>query len=154
MTTPPRPTLLDIGIGIAQLVSKRGTCPRLQTGAVIMTPQGQVLSTGYNGAVSGQPHCVEVGCLMVQGSCARAVHAEANAITQAAKLGVRIHGAVLVSTHRPCVTCAKLIIQAGILEVLYVEHYATDGVELEVFDMFHSSRVRLQRVSYGATNIP
>lgn len=93
---------------------------------MICTPDYQLLTAGYNGSPAGQPHCTEVGCLMYNGHCIRAHHAEANAITQAAKLGIKLDGASMYCTHRPCINCIKLIIQAGIKAVWYIHEYHTD----------------------------
>lgn len=114
-------------MAIAQSVSLRGTCPRLQVGAVI-SREGRVLSLGYNGAPSGLPHCHH---LEGEGGCTRAVHAEANAVVWAARIGVAILGAEIHITHMPCLNCARLIINAGIMRVMYSQPYRlTEGIEL------------------------
>lgn len=91
-----------------------------------------VIGHGYNGAPAGLPHCDEVGALIGEdGSCARCVHAEANAIAWAARRGTPLLGATLYATHTPCLSCAKLIIAAGITEVHALEKYRLpEGVEL------------------------
>jgi dCMP deaminase len=95
-------------------------------GAVIAR-DGRIISTGYVGAPSGLPHCLDVGCQTgPDGGCTRTVHAEANAIAVASRYGTRTNGAVLYCTHGPCNPCAKLIINAGILRVAY-EHAYRDG---------------------------
>jgi len=123
---------------IATIVAKRSTCLRQKVGAVIVKEK-RILATGYNGAPSGLPHCDVVGCLREkmdipsgerQELC-RGVHAEQNAIVQAAKFGISIDGASLYSTHCPCITCAKIIINAGIKRVVYGKKYADkNGLEL------------------------
>lgn len=115
---------------IAQEVSSRSTCLRRQVGAVIVKDK-RILSTGYNGAPSGLKHCAEVGCLREklgipssenQELC-RGLHAEQNAIIQAALHGVSIAGSSLYSTHKPCVLCSKMVINAGIKEIFFLEGY-------------------------------
>src|SRR5574342_817550 len=122
----------------AQVVSSRSTCPRKYVGAVIVRDK-TILSTGYNGSIRGMPHCDEAGHLMENGHCVGTVHAEANAIIQAAKNGVRIENAELYTTASPCWSCFKLIANAGIREIYYGEFYrerrsidvaATLGIDL------------------------
>ena len=100
-------------MGIAQQAATRSTCPRKHVGAVIVRDR-TVLSTGYNGSIRGLPHCEDAGCVMEDGHCVTTVHAEANAILQAAKNGVSIDGAELYTTASPCWNCFKLIANAGI----------------------------------------
>ncbi len=133
-----RPTLDEYFMEIAKVVAKRSTCLRQKVGAVIVKDK-RILATGYNGAPSGLPHCDEVGCLREklkipsgerQELC-RGVHAEQNAIIQAAKFGISVDGATLYSTHCPCIVCAKIIINAGIKRVVYGREYADrNGLEL------------------------
>src|SRR5699024_1197699 len=114
-------------IKMAEVVSERSTCNRLHVGA-ILTRSHRVLSTGYNGNVSGIDHCQHT---VDSGPCETAVHAEANALIFAARMGVGTEDALLVSTHEPCLQCAKLIINAGVFEVWYRESYRVhDGIEL------------------------
>lgn len=115
---------------IADLVSSRSTCLRNQVGAVIVK-ESQILSTGYNGAPKNLPHCSEVGCLRDQmevksgerHELCRGLHAEQNAIIQAAYHGTSVKGAKMYCTTLPCSICTKMIINAGILEVIYNEEY-------------------------------
>ncbi len=107
---------------IAERVAQRSTCPRRAVGAVIVK-QKRILATGYNGAPSGMDHCVDVGCLMVDDHCVRTLHAEQNAIIQAAQFGVSTEGAEIYSTSSPCLSCAKMIINAGVEKVWYTEGY-------------------------------
>ncbi|MHB0969234.1 MAG: deoxycytidylate deaminase [Thermoanaerobaculia bacterium] len=109
-------------MGIARQAATRATCPRKHVGAVIVRDK-TVLSTGYNGSVRGLPHCEDVGCMMEDGHCVATVHAEANAIIQAAKNGVAIHGAELYTTASPCWGCFKLIANSGIKKVYFGEFY-------------------------------
>src|SRR6476660_7771632 len=100
-------------MNIAQVVASRSTCPRKRVGAVIVRDR-TILSTGYNGSIRGLPHCDEVGCVIEDDHCVSTVHAEANAIIQAARNGVGIAGAELYTTASPCWPCFKLIANAEI----------------------------------------
>lgn len=115
---------------IADLVSSRSTCLRNQVGAVIVK-DSQILSTGYNGAPKGLPHCDEVGCIREEmglksgerHELCRGLHAEQNAIIQAAYHGVSVKGGKIYVTTKPCSICTKMIINAGIEEIIYIEEY-------------------------------
>lgn len=135
-----RPSFDAVFMRTAQLMAERGTCPRLKVGAVI-TVDNRIIATGYNGAPAGLPHCSEVGCLIVQGSCKRTTHAEANALIQCAKFGHGCAGGTLYVTHRPCVACAGLIITAGIRRVIWETAYDSDKAGEDVFRMFHQAGV-------------
>lgn len=118
-------------MGIARAAAAQATCPRASVGAVLVSfreghngkPIARVLGLGYNGSPRGLPHCLDVGCGMVEGHCERAEHAERNAIYNAAASGVGVEGAVLYVTHRPCWPCFRAIIQAGIAAVVFGEAY-------------------------------
>jgi dCMP deaminase len=119
-----RASEVETAMGIAETMAKRGTCDRLQVGAIIMR-DNRVISTGYNGNVSGAEHCDHRWDhldLQEQG-CRTAVHAEANAIVFAARHGVAVEGSDLWSTHQPCLGCANLIINAGIKRVFFRNSY-------------------------------
>jgi dCMP deaminase len=109
-------------MNIARQVATRATCPRKHVGAVIVRDR-TILSTGYNGSIRGLPHCEDVGCLMEDGHCTATVHAEANAIMQAARNGVSVAGAEIYTTASPCWPCFKLIANAGLTRVYYGEFY-------------------------------
>lgn len=109
-------------MGIAEQVASRSTCDRKHIGAVIVRDK-TILSTGYNGSLRGAPHCDEGGHDMENGHCVRTVHAEANAVAQAAKNGVAIDGSEIYVTASPCLTCFKLLANAGIRTVHYKEFY-------------------------------
>jgi dCMP deaminase len=109
-------------MNLAVQAATRSTCSRKHVGAVIVRDKN-VLSTGYNGSVRGDAHCDDVGCLMEGGHCIRTVHAEANALIQAARHGIRIDGAVIYVTASPCFDCFKLIANAGIRKIYYGELY-------------------------------
>lgn len=109
-------------MNIAQEVATRATCDRKHVGAVIVRDR-TILATGYNGSVSGLDHCDDVGHMMEGGHCVRTIHAEANAIVQAAGNGVSIKGAAIYVTASPCWNCFKLIANAGIRRIAYGEFY-------------------------------
>ncbi len=128
-----RPTWEEYFMDITRLVAKRSTCLRRQVGAVLVMDK-RILATGYNGAPSGLAHCLEVGCLREKNQIpsgerhelCRGLHGEQNAIIQAAFHGIRIQGATLYCTNLPCVICTKMIINAGIKEIVYESGYADD----------------------------
>lgn len=109
-------------MSIAQVVATRSTCPRKYVGAVIVKNR-TILSTGYNGSIRGMPHCSDVGHMMEDNHCVATIHAEANAIIQAARNGVQIEGATIYVTASPCWNCFKQIANAGILRICYGEFY-------------------------------
>ena len=138
-----RPSWDQYFMEIAQQVARRSTCPRAQVGAIVVKDR-RILTTGYNGAPMGLPHCFESGCIIVDNHCVRAVHAEQNAILQAAYHGVSVAGGTIYVTHQPCQICAKMIINAGIRQVVYGGAYPDDlgrrflaeaGVELRHFPL-------------------
>jgi dCMP deaminase len=138
MPDPLRPPWSVYFMDIADLVARRSTCIRRRVGAVAVKDK-RILATGYNGAPSGIPHCLDVGCLREQEGIpsgerhelCRGIHAEQNVIVQAAYHGVSIQGSTLYCTNLPCVICAKMLINAGITEIFYREGYAdalTEGL--------------------------
>jgi dCMP deaminase len=143
-----RPSWDDYFLGIAQTVATRATCNRGRSGCVIVRDK-QILVTGYVGSPMGLPHCDDVGHQMkkvvhedghVTQHCVRTVHAEQNAITQAAKLGIAINNATLYCKMTPCRTCAMLIINCGIKRVVCEKKYHA-GAESE--EMFKEAKVEL-----------
>lgn len=114
-------------MNLAVQAATRSTCPRKHVGAVIVRDKS-ILSTGYNGSIRGADHCTEIGCLMEAGHCVRTVHAEANALVQAASHGVRLEGAEIYVTASPCFDCFKLIANAGIRTIYYGEFYRDERV--------------------------
>ena len=132
-----RPSLDEYFMEIAEVVSKRSTCHRRKIGAVLVRDK-HILTTGYNGAPSGCKDCLELGCLRNELKIpsgerieiCRAVHAELNAIIQAALHGIVCEGATMYVTVQPCVTCAKAIVNARIKKVVYKETYPDNrGIE-------------------------
>jgi len=109
-------------MNIAQEVATRSTCDRKHVGAVIVRGK-TILSTGYNGSVRGMHHCDEIGHEMENGHCVRTIHAEANAVVQSARNGVRIDEAEIYVTASPCYDCFKMIANAGIHSIYYSEFY-------------------------------
>jgi dCMP deaminase len=107
---------------IAFTVAQRSTCDRAHVGCVLVRDR-RILTTGYNGSPAGLPHCDDVGHLIVDGHCVRTLHAEQNAIIQAALHGIGIQNATAYVTHQPCLTCAKMLINAGISHVIYAGNY-------------------------------
>jgi dCMP deaminase len=149
--THHRPTWDEYFMELANTVAKRATCDRGRSGCVI-TREKQILVTGYVGSPRGLPHCDEVGHLMkkvehedgrVSQHCMRTVHAEQNAICQAARLGISLNGATLYCRMTPCRTCAMLIINCGIVRVVCEKKYH-DGRESE--EMFRLGGILLEYV--------
>ena len=112
---------------IALEVASRSTCDRKHVGAVIVRDRN-ILSTGYNGSIAGMPHCDDVGHLMENGHCVATIHAECNAIIQAAKHGVSIDGASIYTTASPCWGCFKLIVNAGMRRICFGEFYRDERI--------------------------
>jgi dCMP deaminase len=125
-----RPSWEEYFMSIARQVASRSTCLRRQVGCIIVLEK-RIVSTGYNGAPAGLPHCEEVGCLRDSRGVAsgerqelcRGLHAEQNAIIQAALHGTAVRGGTVFCTHKPCVLCTKMLINAGIRRVYYAEGY-------------------------------
>lgn len=126
----PRPSWDEYFMAITDQVAQRSTCTRRSIGAVLVKDK-RILATGYNGAPSGLAHCDEAGCLRerqrIPSGCrhelCRGIHAEQNAVIQAARHGIAIEGATVYCTHQPCVLCAKILINAGIDRVVFKEAY-------------------------------
>ncbi|WP_077214040.1 deoxycytidylate deaminase [Bacillus dakarensis] len=106
----------------AHLISMRSTCNRLNVGSVLVK-NNRIISTGYNGGISGEDHCLDAGCYVEANHCLRCLHAEENAILQCALEGVSTRGSHIYVTHFPCVHCMKKILQAGITKIFYLEDY-------------------------------
>lgn len=144
-----RPNWNEYFMSIALLVSQRSTCIRRHVGAVIVKNK-RILSTGYNGVPSGIKHCTEVGCLRdklnipsgEKHELCRGLHAEQNAIIQAAYHGVEIKGSELYCTNQPCIICSKMIINAGINTIYFRDGYP-DDLSLEMLKEADINLVRL-----------
>jgi dCMP deaminase len=134
-----RPGWDEYFLAIAKLVSTRSTCLRRNVGAILVRDK-KILATGYNGAPSGVDHCEETGCLREKlnvpsgerHELCRGLHAEQNAFLQAALHGTSVKGAILYSTTQPCIICAKMVINAGIREVIIAGSYP-DKMSLDFF---------------------
>jgi dCMP deaminase len=111
---------------IAKQVATRASCNRKSVGTVIVREK-TIIVTGYNGSVRGEPHCDDVGHMLINDSCARVVHSEANAIAQAARNGTATEGATLYVTASPCWPCFKLLVNAGIKRIVYAEKFYRDN---------------------------
>lgn len=122
----------DYFMSIAQVVAERSTCNRLKVGAVVVNGK-RLLSTGYNGSLSGAVHCSEGGHDIDGSHCVRTVHAEANAILWAARFGVAIGGSTIYITHAPCFPCFKHIAGAGIVKICYGEIYKTLDSRIDIY---------------------
>lgn len=129
-------------MNIAKEVSTRSTCDRKHVGAVIVRDKS-ILATGYNGSVRGLGHCDDEGHLMEDGHCVRTVHAEANAIVQAARNGMRIDGASITVTASPCWGCFRLIANAGIVRIVFGEFYR----DQKIFDV--SQKLGIELVDFS-----
>jgi len=123
----PRVPWDEYFMNIAQVVASRSTCPRKYVGAVIVRNR-TILSTGYNGSIRGMPHCSDVGHMMENDHCVATIHAEVNAILQAAKNGVVIDAATLYVTASPCWNCFKAAINAGVVRICYAEFYRDERI--------------------------
>jgi dCMP deaminase len=143
-----RPGWDEYFMQIARTVATRATCPRLSVGCVLVR-EHRILTTGYNGAPRGVAHCTEAGCILVNDHCARATHAEANAIVQGALHGISLAGSIAYCTHQPCVNCSKLLISAGVQKIVYDIGYpdpvasellAEAGVAIAQFATLEASR--------------
>ena len=128
-------------MGLAVQVAARGTCPRRQVGAVL-TQSNHLRATGYNGSSSGQPHCLEVGCLLnEEGRCQRTIHAEANALRDAHPDSLQ--GSVLWVTDMPCINCAKLIACCPLTEVVFLRPYHASEAS-EAADIISAAGIELK----------
>jgi len=132
-----RPTWHQYFLTITRNVAERSTCTRAKVGAVIVRDKN-ILATGYNGAPAGMPHCIDSGCLVytshtptgeVEENCFRTIHAEINAIAQAAKNGASIRDADIYITHTPCIHCVKVLINTGIKRIFYEREYKRATIE-------------------------
>lgn len=133
----------------AVLLSLRSTCTRLSVGATIVRDK-RIIAGGYNGSVSGDVHCIDEGCYLVDGHCVRTIHAEMNAILQCAKFGVATDGAEIYVTDFPCLQCTKMILQAGIKKIHYLRNYHNDAYAMSLLKRMH---VEVQHVKFTEEEI-
>ena len=146
-----RPSWDEYFMQMAELTAKRSTCLRRNVGAIIVKDK-HIIATGYNGAPKGLPHCEELGGCLRQKlgvpsgerhELCRALHAEQNAISQAATLGQSIEGATIYVTHQPCIICAKMIINAGISRIVVRSGYPDKMAE----DMAREANLRIEMLA-------
>jgi dCMP deaminase len=147
-----RPSWDQYFLTITRQVAERSTCLRAKVGAVIVRDKN-ILATGYNGSPAGLPHCLDVGCLIyrtvtpngeTEENCFRTIHAEINAITQAAKNGAAIRGAHVYITHSPCIHCFKVLINTGVERVVFEKEYKLHTLrELQQYTNLELARVEV-----------
>jgi dCMP deaminase len=139
---------------ITRQVAERSTCLRAKVGAVIVRARS-IVATGYNGAPAGMAHCLDVGCLIyesrtpngdIEQNCFRTIHAEMNAIAQAARNGSRIEGADIYVTHTPCIHCLKVLVNTGIRRVFFERAYKLDTIR-EIVDRAGVALVHVPRAA-------
>ena len=133
----------------AALLSSRSTCKRLSVGAVLVRDR-RIIGSGYNGAVSGDEHCIDSECYLRDGHCVRTIHAEMNALLQCAKFGTSTDGAVVYVTDFPCLQCTKSLLQAGIKQINYLRNYHNDEYAMELIKL---KNVKLQQIKLSADTI-
>ena len=146
-----RPSWHQYFLTITRNVAERSTCTRAKVGAVIVRDKN-ILATGYNGAPAGMPHCLDVGCLIYSSrtpsgeneeNCFRTIHAEINAIAQAAKNGASIRDADIYITHTPCIHCVKVLINTGIRRIFYEREYKRATIE----ELLRGGKIEMECVS-------
>jgi dCMP deaminase len=143
-----RPQWDEYFLKLAMLASERATCPRMHCGCVLVKDKN-VIATGYNGSIPGDQHCEEIGCLIVENHCVRTVHAEMNALIQAAKRGHGIDGATAYVTNMPCTTCAKALVTAGIKRVVVFSDYH----DTMALDFFKKGQVEIVKIPIPSLEI-
>jgi len=144
-----RPSWDEYFLEMAKLVAKRSTCLRRSVGAVLVREK-RILATGYNGAPSGLKHCFEIGCMRQKlnipsgerHELCRALHAEQNALIQASLHGISVKGATLYATTQPCVICAKMLINAGIKEIVVSEGYP----DKMAMDFLKEAKIKIRKL--------
>lgn len=119
---------------LAHTVASRSTCDRAFVGCVLVNGDNRIVSTGYNGSVTGNPHCDEIGHKIRDGHCIATIHAEMNALLYCAKEGISVKGCICYVTHFPCLNCTKSLIQAGISKIYYREGYRMDEYAMELLE--------------------
>lgn len=128
------------------LISMRSTCQRLAVGAVIVKEK-RMIAGGYNGSVSGDVHCIDQECCVIDNHCVRTIHAEMNAILQCSKLGISTEGAEIYVTHFPCLQCTKMLLQAGIKKIYYLHDYKNDDYAMRLIQQVGATtdKIHLQK---------
>ena len=144
-----RPSWDEYFLEMAGLVAKRSTCLRRSVGAVLVRDK-RILATGYNGAPSGLKHCFEIGCMRQKlkipsgerHELCRALHGEQNALIQASLHGISVKGSTLYSTNQPCVICAKMLINAGIKEIVIAQGYP----DKLAMDFLRQAKIKIRKI--------
>jgi dCMP deaminase len=144
-----RPSWDEYFIEMARLVAKRSTCLRRKVGAVLVKDK-RILATGYNGAPRGLKHCIDIGCMRQKlkvpsgerHELCRALHAEQNALIQASLHGISLKGSSLYATNQPCVICAKMLINAGIEEIIIADGYP----DRLAMDFLKEAKIRVRKI--------
>ena len=143
-------------MNIARESAKRSTCPEKSVGAVI-AKDNFLISTGFNGSITGQPHCEDVGCILKEGKCIRTIHAEVNAVSQAAMRGISVYGSTMYVTTVPCWSCFRLIANSKIARIVVLgegdfskirDRVDVEALAIEIFSMDYEGRlkrIRLER---------
>ncbi len=143
-----RPDWDEYFLKLAMLASERSTCPRMHCGCVLVKNKN-VIATGYNGSIPGDDHCEDIGCWIVDNHCIRTVHAEMNALIQAARRGHSVEAATAYITNMPCTTCSKALITAGIVRVVIF----ADFHDTQAYEFFQKAKVKVDRHSVPSTTI-
>lgn len=143
-----RPDWDEYFLKLAMLASERATCPRMHCGCVLVK-NNNVVATGYNGSIPGDDHCEDVGCLVVDNHCVRTVHAEMNALAQAAKHGNSVNGCSAYITNMSCTNCAKALIAAGVKNVIIF----SDFHDTLAYEFFKKGNVKIVKLKMPKTSI-
>lgn len=148
------PKKLRYFMRIAQAVAESATCDRAHVGAVLVK-SGHIIATGYNGSLSKMPHCDDVGHDLQDGHCLRTLHAEENALIQAARHGHATDGAICFCTTRPCLACTRRLVAAGIYQIYFKEEYRSMSVadRMRVEEIVHLCDVRIDQIDF-VTGVP
>lgn len=133
----------------SHLLALRSTCTRLAVGATIVRDR-RIIAGGYNGSITGDEHCIDQGCYVIDNHCVRTIHAEMNALLQCAKYGTSTNGADLYVTHFPCLPCTKSIIQAGIKRIYYAKDYKNNPYAI---DLLQKAGVEIVHVPFEESKI-
>ena len=141
-----RPTRTQHFMDIARLVAQRSTCKRANVGAVLVSRDNHIVSSGYNGSPPGSHHCLDVGCLMHKDHCIRTIHAELNAILN---LEHRYEGLTLYCTHQPCLHCYKALYTIKVEQIYYLEPYKDDARDALIFDLGFPQVCKMVQMKVG-----
>jgi len=149
-STGLRPSWDEYFLDVAGLVARRSTCLRRNVGAILVKDK-RILATGYNGAPAGLKHCLDIGCLRQKlnipsgqrHELCRALHAEQNALIQASLYGISVKGSKLYATCQPCVICAKMLINAGIAEIIVIDGYP----DKMAMDFLRQAKIKVRKVA-------